>query len=87
MNDGTLTLTLFMLWILTNDTNSAFALDHFALFANRLDRCSYLHDESSFHLMWPKAKTVFEKQLFFACTGAGGMRVRQHLRTNMQAIL
>ena len=42
------TLALFMLWILTNDTDTAFSLDDLALFADRFYRRSYLHDESSF---------------------------------------
>jgi hypothetical protein len=41
-------LTLFMLWILTNDADFPFALDDFAFLAHRFYRRSYLHDESSF---------------------------------------
>lgn len=42
LNDG-LALALFMLWILTNDSDTAFSLDNLALFANRFYRRSYLH--------------------------------------------
>lgn len=32
------TLALFMLWILTNDTDASFSLDNLALIANRFHR-------------------------------------------------
>jgi len=36
-------LTLFMLWILTNDTNASFSLNNLAFLADRFNRWSYLH--------------------------------------------
>lgn len=42
------TLTLFVFWILTNDSDTAFSLDDLAFLADRFYRRSYLHDESSF---------------------------------------
>jgi hypothetical protein len=51
-----LSLTLFVFWILTNDSDTAFSLDNLALFANRFYRRSYLHDESSFLNRWKTNK-------------------------------
>ena len=46
-NDG-LALALFVLWILTNDSDATFSFDNFAFLADRFYRRSNLHDESSF---------------------------------------
>jgi len=38
-----LTLTLFVLWIFADYTNTAFSFNDFALIANRFNWCSNLH--------------------------------------------
>ena len=43
-----LALALFVLWILTNDSDATFSFDNFAFLADRFYRRSNLHDESSF---------------------------------------
>jgi hypothetical protein len=56
-----LTLSLFVLGILADDSDDALALNDFALVADRLDRCSNFHLNLSFsvnHCTFP-ALTVF----------------------------
>ena len=63
------TLTLFVLWILTDDSDRSFSLDDLAFFADRFDRWSYFHRKSSFHL-WnvpcgPGSRPMHNKSLQF----------------------
>ena len=45
---GRLPLSLFVFWIFTNNSDAAFSLDYFALFADRFYRSSYFHFNSSY---------------------------------------
>ena len=60
-----LTLSLFVLWIFTDYSDTSFSLDDFAFFTNRFYRRSNLHLCSSFHLSHQEIPSILRKLFKF----------------------
>ena len=77
-----LALTLFMLWVFTNNHNVSFSFNDFAFFANRFNWWSYFHSKSSF---------LYKAPFFTGCDPFSGyfsksVRITLYMHTSQKSI-